>query len=61
MYSASAVERATLCCSLLLHETGPPDIVAIKSVRERRSMPSAKEGSCQMRRSVEMMPLKVRQ
>ena len=40
MYSASAVERATVCWSLLLQETGPPGIMAMKLARERRSTPN---------------------
>jgi hypothetical protein len=61
MYSASAVDSATLFWSLLAQETGPPDIIEMKPVRERRSIPSAKEESCQIRRSGEIEPEKVRQ
>jgi hypothetical protein len=61
MYSASAVNKATLCLSLLLYETGPPSIMLLCYVRERRVTPSVKEESCHNRRLVEMLPLNVRQ
>jgi hypothetical protein len=45
----------------LLQETGPPAIVVMKLVRERRSTPSAKKESCQMRGSRGIETLKVMQ
>jgi hypothetical protein len=58
MYSASAVERATVCWRLLFQETGPSHFIVMKPVRERRSTASAKKETCQMRRSMEMVPVK---
>jgi hypothetical protein len=46
MCSASAAERATLCGSLLLHETEPPEIMVMYPVREWWATPSVKKESC---------------
>jgi len=61
MYSASTVERATILCSLLLHTTGPPHIMAMNPVLDRLLSPSPNEESFHILGSNEMLPLNVRQ